>query len=283
MSGGCAILCSMIYVLEAPVVANKRLKGHNYLLSIRAPEIAEKVLPGQFVMAAEVTSQSLPYPLLKRALAVYSVLDEKGRGGIITTLLKVVGTGTRRLATLETGDSISLIGPLGNGFDLGLARGKISVIVAGGVGIASFYMLARHLQARGEEVRLVYGGRTARDLAVLEDFQSLGIPIFTATEDGSLGFAGMVTCGLENYLQSLPKGDLVFYTCGPNPMMKAVSRLAAAKGIPCQISVEAKMGCGFGVCLGCTVKTRDGFKLACKDGPIFDAADFVWEEGSHAS
>jgi dihydroorotate dehydrogenase electron transfer subunit len=269
----------MTYVLEAPVVANQRLQGHNYLLSIRAPEIAEKVLPGQFVMAAEITSQSLPYPLLKRALAVYSIREEKARRSIITVLLKVVGTGTRRLATLESGDSMSLIGPLGNGFDLTTARGKVTVIIAGGVGIASFHLLAEQLLAQGEEVHLVYGGQTAKDLAVLEDFERLGLPIFVTTEDGSLGFQGMITCGLEKFLPSLPKERLVFYTCGPNPMMKAVARLAARAGIPCQISVEAKMGCGFGVCLGCTVKTTGSYKLACKDGPIFNASDFVWEEG----
>jgi dihydroorotate dehydrogenase electron transfer subunit len=271
----------MTYVLEAPVLANRRLEGHSYLLSIRAPEIAEKVQPGQFIMAAEVTSQSLPYPLLKRALAVYSVLEEEGRRNILTMLLKVVGTGTRRLATLEPGDSVSLIGPLGNGFDQDLARGKISVIIAGGVGIASFYLLAQHLLAQGEEVHLVYGGRTAKDLAVLEDFQRLRLPIFVTTEDGSLGFQGMITCGLEKYLQPLPKERLVFYTCGPNPMMKAVSQLAIGAGIPCQISVEARMACGFGVCLGCTVKTAHSYKLACRNGPIFNASDFVWEEDSH--
>ena len=268
----------MSYVLEAPVIENVRYPQHNYLLAVRAPEVAEKIRPGQFVMAAEVGDQSLPYPLLKRALAVYSIKKEKGRKSVITLLLKIVGEGTRRLAALETGDSVSLIGPLGNGFDTTAASAKISFLLAGGIGIASFYLLAEQLKKSGQEVHLIYGGRTAEDLVVLEDFCRLDIPVFVTTDDGSAGFKGLITEGLKEYVKDFPRNRLLFYICGPNAMMKAVTSLAVEYRVPSQISVEAKMACGFGVCLGCSIKTITSYRLACRHGPVFDAAEFVWEE-----
>ncbi len=268
----------MTYLIEAPVLENLRLRQHHYRLTVGAPEIAARALPGQFVMAAEAAADSLPYPLLKRALAVYSVRHDENRPAAVSMLIKTVGPGTRRLATLEAGDSLNLMGPLGNGFDLDLARGKVTLLVAGGVGIASVYMLAQQLLARGDEVHLLYGGRTAEDLVVLDDFTDLGIPVFTATEDGSRGFHGLVTEGLQGYVNDFVLGRLVIYTCGPSPMMRAVCKLAADRDIPCQISVEAKMACGFGVCLGCSVKTVDSYRLACQHGPVFDGREFVWED-----
>lgn len=268
----------MSYVLEAPVVENRLLPQHNYLLAVRTPEIAETVRPGQFVMAAELTSQSLPYPLLKRALAVFSAVEEEGRKSVITLLLKTVGEGTLRLAALQPGDSVSLIGPLGNGFDLEPARGRINFLIAGGIGIASFYLLAQALQAAGEEVHLIYGARSAADLVMLEDFRRLDIPVFMTTDDGSQGLRGPITEGLRAYMPDHPSQRLFFYVCGPNRMMKAVTDLARRHGVPSQISVEAKMACGFGVCLGCTVKTVHSYRLACRHGPVFKGEEFVWEE-----
>lgn len=268
----------MSYVLEAPVVENQRFPGHNYLLAVRAPEIAERTLPGQFVMAAEVGDQPLPYPLLKRALAVYSLREEAGRKSIITLLLKIVGDGTRRLATLQPGDSLSLIGPLGNGFDLVPARNRISFLLAGGIGIASFHLLAEELKKGGEKVHLIFGARSAPDLVGLEDFQEMGIPVFVTTDDGSLGFKGSITEGLKEYMRSFSSQELMLYTCGPRPMMQAVASIARSAGVPCQASVEARMACGFGVCLGCSIKTVSSYRLTCRHGPVFSADEIVWQE-----
>lgn len=267
----------MSYVLEAPVIENRRFPRHNYILALRVPEIAEKTAPGQFVMAAEVSYETLPSPLLKRALAVYSIQHEKDQASVITLLLKIVGDGTRRLASLQPGDCVSLIGPLGNGFDLQAARGKLNLVVVGGTGIASVYLLCQQLTRRGEEVRLLYGGKTGEDLVGLEDFEALDIPITVTTEDGSRGRMGLITDALEDLLQRLPPEHLHVFTCGPNPMMRAVTRLTSARKVPSQISVEAKMACGFGVCLGCTVKTRSSYRLACRHGPVFRGEDFLWE------
>lgn len=265
----------MTNVVQAPVVESVCYTGLHHLLAIRSREIALNSKPGQFVMVSPANRGS--DPLLKRALAIYSLPPEKDNGKIITLLIKVVGEGTRQLASLVKGDETTLIGPLGNGFDTSLASGKTSLIVAGGVGIASVYLLAEKLSKSGEDVRLLYGAQRAEDLVGLQDFQNLEIPIQITTEDGSKGLKGRVTQALTPYFARHSPKELTVYTCGPNPMMKAVSKLTATHRVNCQISVETHMACGFGVCLGCSVKTVHSFRLACSDGPVFDAQEFVWE------
>ncbi len=267
----------MVYTSEAAVVENLRFPNHNCILTVEAPEIACSTRPGQFVMAAEVGANSLPYPLLKRALAVYDTVSEAGAPKWIRLLLKTVGEGTRRIASMRRDDRFSMIGPLGNGFDLNALAGKRVILAAGGTGIASVLLPARYLKERGQQVRLVYGGRSRDDLVGLGDFESCSTPVTVATEDGSLGMRGRVTDALEPILERESSSDLHLIACGPNPMMEAVSRMANGRGLPCQISVEAKMACGFGVCLGCTVQTTHGFRLACTQGPVFSASEFVWE------
>lgn len=273
----------MIHVVQAPVVGSTGYPGLNHLLALRSREIADSARPGQFLMAGLVDCPS--DPLLKRALAVYSI--PHADGDILTLLIKIVGPGTRQLAALREGDRISLIGPLGNGFDTSQAKGRISVLVAGGVGIASVFLLAKELSDSGEEVHLLYGARTAQDLVGLQDFQDLGIQVRVATEDGTQGVQGLVTRILEPYFKRYAARELALYTCGPNPMMEAVSGLASNHGVGCQVSVETPMACGFGVCLGCSVRTVSSYRLACTHGPVFDAREVVWGratevEESHA-
>jgi len=243
------------------------------MLRLESRMIASESKPGQFVMASVHSSDELPSPILKRALAVYRI-----EGDVVSLLVRIEGDGTRKLCQVAPGNELNLVGPLGNGFDLERARERYSVIVAGGSGIASVYLLALELKKRGDGVCLVYGGRTSSELVGLGDFQALGLSIHTATEDGSSGFRGLVTGALEPILSRPVKESFNLYTCGPNPMMEAVSRLAAKHGIPCQISVEIKMACGFGVCLGCAVKTTSGNRLACSHGPVFEASEFIWED-----
>ena len=153
-----------------------------------------------------------------------------------------------------------------------------SVLCAGGVGIASVYLLADQLVEQETDVHLIYGARTAADLVCLDYFEALPISLVLTTEDGSRGLAGRVTGPLGEYLPGLSPQNSVVYTCGPNPMMRAVSSQVVPLGVPCQISVETKMACGFGVCLGCSVKVGDRYRLACTHGPVFEAAGFQWEE-----
>ena len=266
--------------IKVPVVENRQYPHENFVLAVRAPEIARTVLPGQFVMVAIADRGTAPTPLLKRALAVYSVHPEDGRPSIVTFLVKIVGEGTRRLNSVRAGEYLDLVGPLGNGFDLNRGKGKINLLVVGGTGIASVYLLAEKWYRGGEEVHLVYGGRSADHLIGLDDFKRLGLPVFVTTEDGSLGHRGLVTQGFQEYSSKFPKEHINICTCGPNAMMEAVTTVAKTQGIPCQISVESKMACGFGVCLGCTVKTLNSYRLACTHGPVFDGASFVWESNS---
>lgn len=268
----------------APVVGAEAYGNDNFLLVVEAAEMAEECLPGQFVMAAEESGALYPSPLLKRALAVYSTRWE-GRSGVITLLLKVVGDGTRRLASLRAGDRVSLVGPLGNGFSLDEAAGRQSFLVAGGIGIASFLLLAQQLVARDEKAVLVYGARSASDLIGIEDFERLGMPVYVSTDDGSRGAHGLVTAALERAVQEETARDAIIFTCGPTPMMQAVAEWGAQHSLACRISVENRMACGFGVCLGCTVKTHQGYRLACTHGPVFEAESFVFsergDEGTH--
>ncbi len=265
-----------MWQLQGVVIENRRRADYSTLV-VEALPIAEAARPGQFVMAAVHCEAAVPSPLLKRALAVYATPESAGVRSQLLLLLKVVGEGTRRLASVNPGDSLDLVGPLGQGFDLERASGRINLVVAGGTGIASVRLLVEDLLRRGEDVRLVYGGRSQGDLMGIEDFESLGLPVTASTEDGSRGVHGLVTDALASLLDALPASRVNVYTCGPNRMMQAVSELVLPLGIPCQISVEMKMACGFGVCLGCTVKTRDGYRLACTHGPVFDAEGFVWE------
>lgn len=255
----------------------KHFPNGNCIVAVEDSELAKSALPGHFVMASATAIESVPHPLLRRALAIYRIGRSGDGKSAVFFLIKVVGDGTRQLASLRPGDRVSLIGPFGNGFDLERARNRINFLVVGGSGIASVYLLAERLIRHGEEVHLLYGVLSACDLVGLDDFERLEIPIAVATEDGSQGFHGLVTQAFLEYLGRFPADKSNIYTCGPNPMMQAVTELANSAGIPCQISVESKMGCGFGVCLGCSVMTKSANRLACKDGPVFDATDFVWE------
>ncbi|UCF38509.1 MAG: dihydroorotate dehydrogenase electron transfer subunit [Acidobacteriota bacterium] len=266
-----------VYSVEAVILESRKFAHGSCILKLRAPLIAREATPGQFLMAAQAEESAIPSPLLKRALAIFTVETEEKDQSLITLLIKTVGRGTRKLVELQPGQTLNLIGPLGNGFDLTRANGKITLLVVGGTGIASVQLLASALARRGEEVELIYGGRSAEDLVGLAEFEHLGIPITTSTEDGSQGVKGLVTEALLQRIEQLPVEHLNLYTCGPNPMMEAVGTIAEQHRIPCQISVEVKMGCGFGVCLGCTVKTSEGYRLACTHGPVFDASEFVWE------
>jgi dihydroorotate dehydrogenase electron transfer subunit len=270
-------------VIETQVIGIETYSRGNCILAVEGHEFASDTLPGQFVMAAAVTAETVPHPLLKRALAIYRIGQNANRRPAIHFLIKVVGEGTRQLASLRPGDRLELIGPLGNGFNLEKARSRINFVVVGGTGIASVLLLTEHLRRYGEEVHLVYGGQTADDLVGLDDFERLDIPIVVATDDGSQGFRGLVTDAFWDYLKGFPLDRCNIFTCGPNPMMQAIAEFSNSAGIPCQISVESKMGCGFGVCLGCSVMTKDSNRLACTDGPVFEASEFVWETDLAAS
>ena len=216
--------------------------------------------PGQFAMLGLDPELRRRDPLLPRPMAVY-----RGDAGALEFRFKVVGRGTRMMAEFAAGTTVAVLGPLGNGF--ALPDGP-ATLVGGGSGIASLFELARDSRPRP---RVLLGGRTRADILGLEDFEKLGVDLAVATDDGSLGQRGLVTDLLA------PRAGETVYACGPLAMMQRAQALAAAAGARCHVSLENNMACGFGVCLGCVVKTPAGFRLVCTHGPVFDAATLGWE------
>jgi len=232
--------------------------------------------PGQFVMLSPGAIASAPRtdPLLPRPMAVYRT-HAGGGDPAIEILFKVHGRGTALLADLEPGAEVGVVGPLGTPFP-DPPPGARAVIVAGGTGIASVYELASSLHARGVRASVLLGARSERDLMGEADFAASGVPLAIATEDGSRGTRGLVTDLLSDALAGVEPAAI--YACGPTPMMAAVARISAQRGVACWASLENPMACGFGVCLGCAAPLRSGgFALVCRDGPVLPADAVAWE------
>ena len=233
-------------------ITGKRLVARDmYVITMDAREIASAVLPGQFVNIGWS-----PGPLLRRPFSVYRVDGER-----IEIVLKAVGSGTAELLSMNQGDRVSCLGPLGHGFDIN-AGPRTAVLVSGGLGVAPMRLAARRAASLGIRVTWVHGARSAEDLCVETD----GDDVIWATDDGSKGFKGTAVA-------AAPEADLVL-ACGPNRMLAAV----ADRWPGAQVAVETYMGCGTGVCLGCAVPlARGGYDRACKEGPVYRAAAVDWE------
>jgi dihydroorotate dehydrogenase electron transfer subunit len=265
---------------EGMIVSNKRIKSVYYLLGIDCSPIAGQIKPGQFIMLKVSNDRA---PLLRRPFSVYKSYSgshsEKRKRSCLFILYKEVGKGTRRMTTLKSGEKVSLIGPLGNGFTLPpLPSSKNIVLVGGGVGIVSLFPLAEALKDR--KLFVFIGGKTQFDILGLEDFKTFNSNIFVATEDGSLGAQGTV---VDLFLSQRKKfkrdAEHYLYACGPVTMLKALARINL-KNFICQASLEARMGCGFGACWGCVIKTNHPkipYQRVCKEGPVFTLKDIVWE------
>ncbi|MBU1339638.1 MAG: dihydroorotate dehydrogenase electron transfer subunit [Acidobacteria bacterium] len=245
--------------------------GDYFLLTIRSPSIAEKAVPGQFIM---IRTASGPYPLLRRP---FSIHDRKK--DTIDIYFQIAGEGTALLAAKKQGDECDIIGPLGNGFLLDtLAEGRTVAAVGGGRGIAPLFFLGNELKNLGFSLTVYYGGLTSGDLPLEKKFRDKGIPVHCSTDDGSTGFHGLVT---DLFLSFLPssKPDHLF-VCGPDPMMKALSRICLEERISAQFSLESIMGCGFGACWGCVhkIKTQGEAEWTkiCQEGPVFFTEDIIW-------
>jgi dihydroorotate dehydrogenase electron transfer subunit len=239
-----------VFLLDAPLVSRREVARGMFVLTIDAAPIAQSVRAGQFVNLGWS-----PGPLLRRPFSVYMTDGDR-----IEVILKAVGAGTAQLLAMTHGDTISCLGPLGHGFDL--APGPRTVaLVSGGLGVAPMPLAARDARAAGMQVTWVHGARTADELCSEAD----GDEVIWATDDGSRGFAGTAVA-------AVPDADVVL-ACGPNRMLAAV----ASRWPEAQVAVETFMGCGTGVCLGCAVPLeRGGYDRACKEGPVYRAADIEW-------
>ena len=239
-----------MFLLEARITGKRLVARDMFVITMHATQIAAAVLPGQFVNIGWS-----PGPLLRRPFSVYRVDGER-----IEIVLKAVGAGTAELLSMAQGDRVSCLGPLGHGFDIS-AGPRTAVLVSGGLGVAPMTLAARRASLLGIRSTWVHGARCAEDLCCEWD----GDDLVWATDDGSKGIKGTA-------VGAAPDADLVL-ACGPNRMLAAV----AERWPGAQVAVETYMGCGTGVCLGCAVPLkRGGYERACKEGPVYRAADVDW-------
>jgi dihydroorotate dehydrogenase electron transfer subunit len=241
------------------------LNEENYLIDIQSQKPLPKILPGNF---AEIRVDNSPKVFLRRP---FSIFDADHKKNILTFYIKILGEGTRLTGGLRTGDSINVIYPLGNSFSL--VEKKNVLVIGGGSGVAPFLLLGKELKETGTKVTFLIGGRTRNDIVLTEQLSAYG-EINITTEDGSLGEKGMVT---DHSIISKKLGTYdKIYTCGPDPMMKAIAHLARDHNTECEASLENMMACGFGACLCCIVETTRGNLCTCTEGPVFNTSELKW-------
>ena len=296
-----------MYDVTVPVVENRPLTGGHFLLSLYSPRQARATRAGQFAMLRLLGRSDV---LLRRPMSIFEVLP--GSAGsphsrvsstsrshrhdssqrrvsrkpeLIQLLYKIVGRGTRLMAELKPGDKVGLLGPLGHGFFaaeyMEKARAADEVLhVAGGIGIAALLLPARELARAGVRQRLFFGGRTKADLVGVEEFKDLVGATALATEDGSRGHHGYVTRPLAEYLEHHRDKTFLLIACGPWAMLEASAESARKYGHPCLVSMENRMGCALGVCLGCSIRVagegHEAYQRVCTEGPVFWADKVVW-------
>ena len=233
--------------LTFEIKSNEQIAKNVYRMQLAGDTAG--ILSGQFVNI-RVQGQ-----FLRRPISVCNITD-----GILTIIYKVVGVGTEAMSHLPIGTQLDVLTILGNGYDLSKA-GDAPLLVGGGVGVPPMYMLARQLREAGKKVRVILGFNTKDEVFYEEEFRALGCDVTVTTVDGSHGVKGFVTNALDGK-------QSYYYTCGPLPMIKALLQALGTNG---EVSMEERMGCGFGACMGCTIQTTKGPKRVCKEGPVFPA------------
>jgi len=269
-------------ILSLPVLWNREAAAETFLLALDAGGLAADVVPGQFVMLSFPGSRD---PLLPRPFAVFDRFDNR-----LTILYRKVGTGTGILARCREGETLRILGPLGNGYSLPESPDAPSLVVAGGIGFASVYFLLRRLLEQGRPVTLLYGTRSSPELYPLHEEERAypKLTVFRATEDGRTGFSGNVLQLLQSLRDRNPdllEGHPSIYACGPVAMFRALGATLHAEGRSAQFSLEARMACGYGVCQGCVVQTRPpggegvapAYKKVCAAGPVFVSDQIDWD------
>lgn len=237
------------------IIENIPLTRDVYRMKLRG-DLSQITRPGQFV------NIRLSGLYLRRPI---SVCDAEN--GILTLIYKAVGEGTRQMSRMAAGEKLDVLTGLGNGYDLSRA-GDRPLLLGGGVGVPPLYLLAKELVRAGKTPRVILGFNTKDEVFYEKEFRALGCDVTMTTVDGTCGTKGFVT-------DAMGEGYTFFYTCGPEPMLKAVFRASKTSG---QMSFERRMGCGFGACMGCSCKTLTGNKRICKEGPVMDKEDILWED-----
>lgn len=259
------------WVQERARIMDHEGKGEINKITLFAPEIAHRARPGQFVQVRVVESGShVVDPLLRRP---FSLCEIRPVQGLISLIYRVVGRGTKALASIPAGAHLDLIGPLGHSFpDPRVGKGRL-LLVGGGLGIPPMAAAATWAREVGRDAMVLMGARTATMLAGAREVAAAGLPMLTVTDDGTLGIKTIVSEPLERMLEAGTVNEV--WACGPEAMLVAVKRLCTLADVPCFISVERHMACGFGACLGCSVPRADGqgYWKVCQDGPVFDARE----------
>ena len=240
---------------EFTVISQRRLTDSVYEMKLTG-DASAVTAPGQFV------NLRLEGLYLRRPISVCDL-----EGETLTLVYKVVGRGTRQMAAMTPGQTLPVLTGLGNGYDLDKA-GDRPLLLGGGVGVPPLYLLARRLRALGKPVALVLGFNTASEVFYEEEFRALGCDVTVTTVDGSYGVRGFVT-------DALPRDYTHVYTCGPEPMLRAVYKKITTGG---SFSFEQRMGCGFGACMGCSCKTITGYKRICREGPVLEKEEILWAD-----
>ena len=219
-------------------------------------DVSAITAPGQFI------NIKLDGLFLRRPISVCDVSEDS-----VTILYKVVGKGTEQMSQMKEG-TLDVLTGLGNGYDTSLSGDK-PLLLGGGVGVPPLYLLAKKLIAEGKKVTVILGFNTKDEIFYKEEFEALGVDVYVTTVDGSCGIPGFVTDAMKDLDYSY------FYTCGPEPMLKAIFNNSVTSG---QLSFEERMGCGFGACMGCSCKTITGYKRICKEGPVLRKEEILWEK-----
>jgi dihydroorotate dehydrogenase electron transfer subunit len=255
---------------DAVILAHEELSGAYRRLDMESPVVASSVKPGQFI---HLRVPRLENAVLRRPFSIFCSEDRT-----ISILYKRIGRGTAAMTELGVGEKVNIMGPLGNGFPVDHDN-TFPVLIAGGYGVAPLYFLAERLQRKGV---LFVGGAVSDDILCVDDFKGLGWDVRIATEDGSSGEKGLVTQVLDLWLaEHGSEQNPEFYACGPDGMLKAVGQRSESSGCNAWLSLDKHMGCGMGACLACVQKIRKNGKeelaRVCKDGPVFEAKEIVWE------
>ena len=251
------------------IVFNRPVTHDTWIMGFRSPELAANTKPGQFVM---IQVRPGIDPLLRRPFSVCGIDEES-----FMVLYRVVGKGTQIMTSIQPGETLRVLGPLGKGF-LAPDKDSLPVLVAGGIGVAPLFFLAQSLGARN--VAFLMGFRTAQEIINPDYFKGPNCSVSIATDDGTEGHSGFVTELLPSILEGNKGLSVRLFACGPKPMLKKVAEKAMILGIPCQVSLESAMACGFGVCQGCAVKASpEGsptYHYVCQNGPVFNAESIDW-------
>ncbi len=267
-------------LIDCRVISNTCLAKDIYLMRLQSPEVAKNAQPGQFVNLRTDAANGL---IWRRPL---SICRRNAAAGWFEVLWKIVGSGTSALSQRHPGDLVSVIGPLGHGFTFG-SETELAILVAGGIGIAALPFLCEELVAVGIRAEVFLGARNSAELVLVDDFTHLAASVTLATEDGITGEKGFVTAPLQVRLAGIAqRAGTKLFSCGPPAFLQAMSAISEKTGIAGEIAVETPMACGFGICVGCAVRVRQPasgenvYKLACLDGPVFEAGEVEIDAGS---